>query len=447
MVWLALLTLTALDAGRARVRITPEPGTPMAGYYSLRLATGTHDDLFAQAIVMREGPASVALVSCDLVMLPPLVVEEARRLASAATGIPAGHIMISATHSHTGPVLRSKSAREQVNGGALPVLDAYMESLPKRIAESVRLAHADLQPAVLKAGSGREPSLAFNRRFHMKDGTVGWNPGKRNPNIVRPAGPVDDEVGVLWLDSGAGKPLAAWVNYALHLDTVGGLEWSADYPYTLRSILARVKGDDSFLTLFTEGAAGNINHIDVSHDRPQKGHAEAARIGTVLAGEVVKTMTRMTPVAGGIKVSSETLRLALPEVTPGDVDRAKTIDAKLKREEKVPFIDTVFAYKALDVAARKGQAQEAEVQVMTVGRDLAIVALPGEVFVELGQAIKKGSPFARTFVVTLAHGAVTYYPDRAAVAQGNYEVVTSRVAEGSGEKLVDAALRLLKEAY
>ena len=69
----------------------------------------------------------------------------------------------------------------------------------------------------------------------------------------------------------------------LHLDTVGGMEVSADYPATTASILGKSRAAD-MLTLFTNGACGNINHIDVTTKRPQKGHEEAARIGTVLAG-------------------------------------------------------------------------------------------------------------------------------------------------------------------
>lgn len=447
-----LLTITAASAdpfqvGRAAVVITPEPGTPMAGYYSIRLATGTHDDLQAKAIVLANNGRKAAMVACDLVAIAPHVVEEARKLASASTGIPPENIIVSATHSHTGPIITGRGARDANYGGALPAVKRYMESLPKKIAESIIKANSELAPARAAVGIGKEPSVAFNRRFHMKDGSVGWNPGKLNPNILRVAGPVDPDVAVALFETPSGKPLATYVNYALHLDTVGGTEWSADYPYTLARILGAAKGSD-MMTMFTIGAAGNINHIDVSHNRPQKGHGEAERIGTVLAGEVLKTYTRLTPVDEAPLITrKETIKLDVAPVTPGDIDRAKTIAAKVGTSESPRFIDTVFAFKALDAAARQKQPYETDIQVIALGKQVAWVSLPGEVFVELGQAIKQASPFPVTIVVELAHGPTTYIPNRAAFPQGNYEVVSSRCDIGSGERLVETAVKLLKEAY
>src|SRR5207249_6801136 len=109
--------------------------------------------------------------------------------------------------------------------------------------------------------------------------------------------------------------------------------------------------------------------------------------------------------------------------------------------------ESVFAYKVLDVQAREGKPLEVEVQVVALGTDIAWVALPGEIFVELGLAIKNNSPFKHTIIAELANGSVGYVPTRRAYAQGNYEVVSARCAEGSGELLVAAALRLLRELY
>jgi hypothetical protein len=87
------------------------------------------------------------------------------------------------------------------------------------------------------------------------------------------------------------------------------------------------------------------------------------------------------------------------------------------------------------------------VQVIALGDQVAWVSLPGEVFVELGLAIKQDSPFPHTIIAELANGAIGYIPSRRAYAQGNYEVVSARCAEGSGELLVDAAVRLLKQLH
>ena len=258
-----------LKVGAAAVKITPPNGTPMAGYYNVRLSTGVHDDLWAKAIVLDVDGSRAALVSLDLITTSRDMVTAARAEIEESTGIPADRVMIGATHAHTGPVILSKSTRDGALGGASESARAYNETLPGKIARAVKDAAAKLEPARAQAGIGSEMRLAFNRRFHMKDGSVGWNPGKLNPNIVRPAGPIDPDVGVLYFDSVAKKPLATYVNFAMHLDTVGGLDISADFPYTLARILADAKHPD-MLTLFALGCCGNINHVDVTWTDPQK---------------------------------------------------------------------------------------------------------------------------------------------------------------------------------
>lgn len=83
--------------------------------------------------------------------------------------------------------------------------------------------------------------------------------------------------------------------------------------------------------------------------------------------------------------------------------------------------------------------------MIALGEDLAWVALPGEIFVELGLAIKKDSPFKHTIIAELANGSIGYVPTRRAYSEGNYEPVSARCAEGSGEMIVEAALRLLRQ--
>jgi hypothetical protein len=235
----------------------------------------------------------------------------------------------------------------------------------------------------------------------------------------------------------------------MHLDTVGGLQLSADYPYTLRRLLGEFKGED-MVTVFTIGTAGDINHVNVKWANPQKGHGEAARIGTILAAEVLKTFERLeTLESQRLAVRSEIVNLPLPGLDPGDVEKAHEVAAR-HRDKKSPqptFLETVKAYKVLDVADREGKPLEAEVQVISLGQDIAWVALPGEIFVEIGLAIKAAAPFKYTIIAELANGSVGYVPTKRAYAEGNYEPVSARCAEGSGEMLVDSALRMLRELY
>lgn len=438
-----------LTAGAAQVDITPPPGTPMAGYYSQRGAEGTHDPLFAKALVLEKDDVRVALVALDLIGTTHGMVEAARKLIAEQTGIPGKHVMISATHSHTGPVLSSRP-RDDAFGGTHKLAVEFMQTLSGKIADAVKKANANRKAAKLLRGVGKEENLAFNRRFHMTDGSVGWNPGKKNPKIIRPAGPTDPSVPVVLVETADGKEtIACYVNFAMHLDTVGGLYYSADYPYTLSKALAAVKGD-GLVTVFTIGCSGDINHINVNSAAPQKGHGEAARIGTRLAGEVLRVFDKLEPVADGpLRASTMTVELPLAAVTADEARAAKEIIAKVTNGDKPApkFLDQVQAFKANDVATRLGKPLSVEVQVISLGEDLAWVSLPGEIFVQLGLSIKDGSPFKLTMIVELANGAIGYIPTKVAYAEGNYEVVSARCAAGSGEELVAAALKQLREQH
>lgn len=446
---ISAMAATAADvrAGAAAVKITPPKGAPMAGYYYNRAADGAHDDLLAKALVLESEGVRVALVACDVESLPRAIVERARKKVEADTGIGGAAVMISATHSHTGPVILEERSNDKLEGQMLNIARKYAEDLPEKIAESVKLAAAALQTVYVSAGIGREPSLIFNRRYYMKDGSVGWNPGKLNPEVVRPAGPTDPAVPVVYFETLDGHPLATYVNYAMHLDTVGGFEYSADYAYTLSKLVAAAKSAD-MLTLFTIGCAGNLNHIDVNIAAKQSGHQEAARIGTVLAAEVLRTLKKMERLdPGAPRMHSEMVRLPLPEIRPGELEWAHKITPMFGKKDGAPFMDLVRAFKIMDVAERAGRPLEAEVQVITLGDRLAWVGLPGEIFTELGMMIKLGSPFQYTIVASLANGSIGYVPDRKAYPQGAYEPVSARCAAGSGEMLVDAATRLLVEIH
>jgi hypothetical protein len=435
-----------LRAGAAAVNINPPEGTPLAGYYAPRGARAVLDDLASKALVLEQDGTRVALVVCDLVSLPRRTVVEARKRIEKQTGIPGAHVMISATHTHTGPALLRESALDALVGANSDLGRRYTEALPGLIARSVDEANKRLAPARAAAAVGREENLSFNRRFFMRGAGVSWNPRKLHPDILKPAGPIDPDVGVLSFETPAGKPIATYVNFAMHPDTVGGDGISADYPGVLSRLLADCKGAE-MVTVFANGCCGNLNHRDVHWADPQKGPHEARRIGTVLAGAVCKTYPLLRPVkGGGLKVRSQTVQLPLAPITREDVARAKEVVQRV-RDPKTPFLEKVKAYQVLDVAARRGRPLEVEVQVIALGDRVAWVSLPGEIFVELGLAIKKASPFPYTLIAELANGSIGYIPDRPAYAQGNYEVVSARCAAGSGEVLVEAAVGLLKELY
>ena len=435
-----LASAAQLKVGAFAVVITPPNGSAMAGYFDERHSDGVDNDLYAKAIVLDVDGVKAALISCDLLEMPRPIASRARDLIAEFAGIPPQRVMISATHCHTGPVVVLDKGPAQ--DWDLTVNRRLVDELPSLLARCVSLACDRLTPASAFVGAGHEDHLSFNRRYFMKDGTVGWNPGKSNPNVVKPAGTIDPEVPVVYFESLDGKQIATYTNFAMHLDTVGGKRISADYPYTLHTLLGKIKGPD-MVSLFTIGCAGNINHIDIKWHNPQHGQAEAARIGTILAGEVLKTYARLQPVQiTAIHAESRIVPLDLAPVSASEIEQAPGVVAK---GSKAPFLQRVGAYKTMDVASRKGKPVEAEVQVIALGDDLAFVALPGEIFVELGLTIKHESPFPHTIIAELANGSIGYVPTSEAYPQGNYEVVTSRCAPGSGEKLVSTTIELLHQ--
>lgn len=445
--FLVLAADLELRAGAAAEKITPPLGIGMAGYYHKRAAAAIHDDLYAKALVLEAGGARAAVVALDLITTPRWLVEEARREIARDPGIPAEAVLIHATHAHTGPVLPGRGPRDELFGADEEPARRYAAELPAKIAQSVRRAWENRVPVTAWAASGHEDSIAFNRRYHMKDGSVGWNPGKLNPNTVRPVGPIDPELPVVLFREAKKKPVAVSVNYAVHLDNVGGLEISADLPATVSRLLEEALGSP-LTTIYLTGCCGDVNHVDVNWGEPQKGHGNAARMGTILAAEVLRTFPRLRVVEPGpIRARREIVPLPLPKVTPEEVEQAREVQRRIREGKGAKFLEQVEAFKVLDVAAREGRPLEAEVQVISLGREIAWVALPGEIFVELGLAVKHDSPFRQTQIAELANGSVGYVPTRRAWAQGNYEVVSARCAEGSGELLTAAAARLLKANF
>ena len=448
VLWPCVVPVSGADIrlGTAAVKITPPNGTPMAGYYGARGSDGVLDDLFAKATVLDDGKTKAAMVVCDVIGMPRHVVVETRRMIEHKTGIPAANCMISATHSHTGPMIIGDTTIDDLVTKGSQLSRDYAEQLPKWIAEAVVEANSRTAPAKVSYGSETEPDMAFIRRFWMKDGSVGWNPGKLNPNIVRPIGMIDPQVNVVYVESADKKPLLTYVNFAIHLDTTGGTKISADMPGTLARRLADYKGLE-MLTMFANGTCGNINHVNVNWAAPQTSPEEAKRLGTILAGDVMKAYMNLKPVEDTtLRVRREVVQLPPAKHTDEELQWAKATVADLGGA-KASFLDQVKAYRILDVDAQRGKPFDVDVQVFALGHDVAWVALPGEVFVELGLSIKAISPFRQTNVIELANGRSQYIPNRSAFAEGQYEVVSTRYAEGAGETLVTTAIRLLDELH
>lgn len=440
---LRFLSPGEFKVGAAQVDITPPDGTPMAGYYRFRAVGGVLDPIYAKTIVVEQKGKRAAFVVLDLAGTTRPIVAAARKLIEQQCGLPGDRVMISATHTHTGPQLPRGSMMDDITKATSPAGMSYVNALPGLIARSVTEASAKLAPAKASATVGKAEGISFNRRVIGKDGQCIWQPAKIDPATERPAGPVDPDLGLLVFDPIAGQsPIASYVNFAMHPTSVGGgLKISADYPGVLARLLRERKGAD-MIAVFANGCCGNINHRDYLSGGPQR---NTLQLGTALADVATESWPNLRAVktfAPRARVATVTLQRR--SFSEEEIATAKDIANRIFTE-KLGTVPMAEAVCILETSAKQNVPLEAEVQVIAFSDEIAIVALPGEIFVELGLAIKAASPFKHTFIAELANGSIGYVPNREAYPQGNYEVVSARGEVGSGEKLVETALGLLKE--
>jgi hypothetical protein len=196
-----------------------------------------------------------------------------------------------------------------------------------------------------------------------------------------------------------------------------------------------------FVSIFGAGTCGDINHVDVRI----KGRRSTEEMGAMLAETVVNHLPKLVAIKEpSLAVRRAVVDAPLQNYTPEETARARARMAKIGSRE-MPFLDQVETAKIFDLALRNDDSIPLEVQAFRLSRDVAIVTLPAEVFVELGLAIKRASPFKTTLVIELANDDPAYIPTRKAFAEGSYETVNSRVVPGSGERMVEAAAKLLAE--
>lgn len=456
-----------LLVGMAETEITPRNGFPMAGYYHERLAEGKIDPLKAKAVVFRQGKVASAFVVADLTGVARDLCVEVRKAASEQTGIPQNNIVVCATHSHTAPDYTGHLFRYLKSGASGDPVADYPQKLIDGCVQAIVSANKKAQPSTISAGGSEQKTpVAFNRRFVMKDGSVKTWQSFSNTQVVRSAGPIDPEIGLVAVRGEDGKLAGVISSFALHLDTVGGNRWSADYPYFIEQHLRKMSGAD-VVSVFGIGCCGDINHSDPNRKERNK----TDFIGNSLGETVTASISELPNVESPrLQVRSQVVNLPMQEVTLQNLNRAKELIPIARAGGKVDFFDLVSAYKAvvLEQLQQKaprvdgekflswglshnwkgvGASLPAEVTTMTLGNDVAIVFLPGEVFVELGLAIKQGSPYRTTLIIELSNCVETMYvPTRAAYAGGSYEVTNSALQPGGGEMLVETALKLLRES-
>jgi neutral ceramidase len=443
--------MAMLQAGAARVVITPPLGVPLAGYFMAEgrkeTAREVHDDLYARALVLHDGKSTLAIVTADLIALGDEELAMVREEVQRKAGIAPADLMLACTHTHSGPVVHPFPPSEIVPGQA----DAdYFRLLPRLIASAVAMAAGRLRPARIGAGKGSS-SININRREKLPDGSLRGLPYLgRNPDGIH-----DRELGVLRVDDAlSGKPLAVLLSYACHPVVLGpNSEISADYVgYTL-NFLERSLGAGA-LALFANGAQGDMNPII----HPGS-FADAERLGLTLGAEALQ-VTLCTQTAEDVRLATATRRVELP-LNPASTPERQRAYISFLQQEHARFTRESDALRAWDIEMRLDVAtyrlyhreqlrhtyMAAEVSAFGIhaqGAGIGLVAEPAELFCEYGMQARKSSPFSNTLVLGLANGFIGYVPTPDVYTEGGYESEATNVAPQAGELLCQAMIDVLQ---
>jgi neutral ceramidase len=426
-----------IHVGFGETDITPKLGSQSPGGMQVRRLNVVHDPLKAVAMVVKGERATIAIVGIDSLFITAETTARAREIVLRDTQIPGANVLIGASHTHGGGPIAGCFECE-----ADP---AYLEFVATKVAEAVGSAYRSLHAAELGDGIGHEPSISFNRRFLMRDGRQVTHPGKGNPDIVKPAGPIDPDVGVIAARSPTGDLLGLFVNFACHLTVMGGNGFTADYVYHLRETLRRHYQKPQLPVGFLLGAAGDVTQVDNRRPGREFGEEWARMFGFSLAAETIQTIERMTwAKEAEIKVAQTFVNVPIRDST----EAGREIPALGLGSG--PVVEKIYARERelVEQEHAKRPVIRCEVQAIRIG-DLGIVTNGAEFFCQLGLDIKVASPFARTWVVSLANDWIGYVATPSAYYAGGYEPRTARsakMAPWAGQSLVEGSLAALKLA-
>ncbi len=425
-----------LRGGCAKVNITPPVGVWLSGYASRdRPSDDIHDDLYARALVLDNSRNAIAVISVDLLWIPPQITHEVRSLVEGKTGIPGQNVLISPTHTHFGPRIfsRMKLGPEADDN---KVDAAYVETLIKKMANAVFIAHKNMQDVKLGVARGRLPEIVYNRRTRLADGSVkmsfslpnevvatrsieqgsdgstrvAFTLGPDQPELT--FGPIDPEAWVLRVDDSEDQIVGSLVNFACHAVSGSGYEdWfysiSADYPGETTRLIEQAEGG---ICLFTPGTSGNIVPL-------KRGKEARFQIGKAIAGEAIRRL-QFVPTTGDVEIEATTTEVTMP-----------------LRQDLAPD-------RIMD-AGKDKKSLTTEFQLLRLG-DVYVLGLPGEVLVEIGLEIKKKAGVKKLLIIAIANDPIGYVCPGKAYDEGGYESGTgTNLAKGAGEIMVRQALDLI----
>jgi hypothetical protein len=391
----------------------------------------------------------VAIALCDSCAIPRDLFDQAKSLAAQRTRIPAERMLMAATHTHTAPAVVPLSD--------IPIDPRYTKLLVEGLAEAVGRAASRLEPAKIGCAVESVPEEVSNRRWFMKEGAippnpfghvdkVRTNPPPGSPDIVKPAGPTDPDVSVLSVQTAAGKPLALLANYSLHyVGDVPGELLSADYfgefSRQIQNRVAPGSASGQFVGMLSNGTSGDVNNISFLRVRPggppfSRINAVAARVADA-AEKAYRRVEHREHVT--LAMAEREISLGVRKPNAEELAHAQKILAH-PNDKSHSGLDRYYADSSVRLS-RYPDTVKLKLQAMRIG-GVGIVAIPCEVFTEIGLEIKRRSPLRPSFTIELANGCDGYLPTPEQHALGGYETwrATSSFLEVEASRKITSAL-------
>jgi hypothetical protein len=450
-----------LRVGTAVVDISPD-------VFPMQLRSGpsnhVHDPLHVRAVAFENGEGRAVIAMVDALGVGREMTDEAKAVVAERTGWKPEEMLVAATHTHSAPKGGDTSA------GRIDYETKRREGLIAALSKAIN----SLEPAEVGFASDEEPGEVYNRRWFLKPGTMDRNPlgefdqvrtNAPRQHLLRPAGPTDPEVGVVYARTRRGRPLGLIANYALHY--VGGIPTvvekngkevgmaSSDYFGEFARVMPYRLGGSSppetFVAMMTNGASGDINNIDFGGKRPPRAPFEQVRIvASKTADAAWRAVKKIETYDENPLVAMRQREVALRHRVPSrvEVEKARKL-LELPREQREAIhkrSTSVASATVLYGGPDNPGIEHVLIQALRIG-DQAIVSMPFEVLVEIGLEIKKKSPFPRTFLIELANGGYGYLPPPNQHELGGYEtwLGTSRFEKEASVKLTQSLLEMLAE--
>jgi hypothetical protein len=317
--------------------------------------------------------------------------------------------------------------------------EVFVSNLKNAIFSAVYKANEKLMAAKYSKmyfRLGQEATVGQNSRLLLSDSTIFWV-GPRE-DAVRPTGTFDPDLPVIAFKNEGGKLEAMIFNHSTHNigGRKGGVRSPAFYGLAAQDLEKELGGNCIFLL----GACGSVHALSLS------GEEKAFRIREAVK-EAYNKVQEM-PVSRLVSVKEE-FEFKIRNFNEAQEEKAVTYYCTKRGSRDPEPTIAAFRNRRAELAPHQGEIRKTWLQVMQIG-DVAIVAVSGEFFNDLGIEIKRRSPFRYTCIVELANDNIGYIPDKKGFKMGGYQVWTgahSFVAVGTGEALVEEAVRILKKLY